>query len=237
MIDFWKRVRAQMTGDLNQNWLAGEIGIAPNTLSAWITRNSEPKASYAQAIASALGVTVEFLVTGKEPYYDYSSIVAEPTYHYNTSEMQISAHKKISQPTEGEVLYIPIAEGKVSAGGGVDLLEENHKNFLPVLKKMVKHYPTETLCVVEVRGDSMTGVQLFNGDLVVFSKDCIEGDGIYVIAIDGQAFVKRLEFNPIDRTITIHSENSRYQSKTVTADVDRVTIQGKVIGWFHNHMY
>ncbi len=192
MIDFWKRVKSLMTGDLTQIWLSGETGIPAKNISAWIQRDSEPRAGYAQAIASALGVTVEYLVTGKEPYYDDSSIVAEPTYQYNTSEMQISAHKTISQPTEGEVLYIPISSGKVSAGHGIDVLEDHHKKFLPVLKKMVQHYAPDTLCVVEVQGDSMTGVQLFNGDLVVFSKGCVEGDGIYVISIDGQAFVKRL---------------------------------------------
>ncbi len=232
MIDFWKRVRTHITGDITQTWLARELGVAQNTLSGWIQRDSIPRADKAQAIASALGVTVEYLVTGKEPYYDDDIKIPIKC----NSEMQISATKKI-KADQGDILYIPISSGKVSAGHGIDVLEDHHKKFLPVLKKMVQHYAPDTLCVVEVQGDSMTGVQLFNGDLVVFSKGCVEGDGIYVISIDGQAFVKRLEFDPIDKTITVHSENSRYQSKTVVANSEVMTVEGKVIGWFHNHMY
>lgn len=35
----------------------------------------------------------------------------------------------------------------------------------------------------------MTGVQLFDGDLVVFIHNLIGGDGIYVIAVDGELLV------------------------------------------------
>ncbi len=68
MIDFWKRVRALLAEDLTQTWLAGELQVNPKVLSGWIQRDSEPRASQAQAIADALGVSVEYLVTGKRPF-------------------------------------------------------------------------------------------------------------------------------------------------------------------------
>ncbi len=70
MEDFWKRVRNLLTDDLNQTWLAKEIGVSPCTLSNWIARGSDLKASRVQAIAQALGVTMEYLMTGQNPYLD-----------------------------------------------------------------------------------------------------------------------------------------------------------------------
>ncbi|MGD6731364.1 MAG: hypothetical protein ACPKMZ_09865 [Pleomorphochaeta sp.] len=53
----------------------------------------------------------------------------------------------------------------------------------------------------------MTGVQLFDGDLVVFIHNLIGGDGIYVIAVDGELLVKRLEFNHFDKKLIRKSKN------------------------------
>ncbi|MFA6892469.1 MAG: S24 family peptidase, partial [Sphaerochaetaceae bacterium] len=87
----------------------------------------------------------------------------------------------------------------------------------------------------EVRGDSMTGIQLFDGDFVFAVKGYIDGDGVYVIAIAGETYVKRVEQDPVDKKLRIISENTRYQPRVV--DVDQVVVLGKVIGWLHHHPY
>ena len=127
---------------------------------------------------------------------------------------------------------------KVSAGHGEFLIEQyTPEKVLPVLERLVAHYDRNKLHVVEVKGDSMTGVQLFGGDLVVFAAEQIEGDGIYVISIDGEAFVKRLEFDKFNNQVVVHSENKRYQPKLIPADSEMMRIEGKVVGWYHNHPY
>ncbi len=68
MKDFWKRVESLLTQDLNKAWLSKEINVPPSTFSNWITRDFDPKLSKAQAIADALGVSVEYLITGKHPF-------------------------------------------------------------------------------------------------------------------------------------------------------------------------
>ncbi len=68
MTDFWRRVRSLLTQDLNQAWLCKEIGVSAGTFSNWIARDSDPRASKAHAIASALGVSVEYLLTGLDSY-------------------------------------------------------------------------------------------------------------------------------------------------------------------------
>ncbi len=69
------------------------------------------------------------------------------------------------------------------------------------------------------------------------AADHIEGDGIYVISIDDEAYVKRLEFDLIQKQIVIHSVNKRYQPKVIPADSENMRIEGKVVGWYHNHPY
>lgn len=62
------------------------------------------------------------------------------------------------------------------------------------------------------------------------------GDGIHVIALDGEPMVKRLDWDRPSSRITIHSENSRYpEPKHVPMEGDLLRIEGKVVGWFHKH--
>ena len=55
----------------------------------------------------------------------------------------------------------------------------------------------------------MTGVQLFDGDIVLFVPEEKTGDGIFVITVHGEVFVKRMAFDPFHRRVTIISENER----------------------------
>ncbi len=68
MKDFWQRVKSLLDRDLNRAWLSEEIGVPTNTFSNWLARDFDPKLSKALAIADALGVSVEYLATGKESY-------------------------------------------------------------------------------------------------------------------------------------------------------------------------
>ncbi len=133
-------------------------------------------------------------------------------------------------------LLVPILKNRVSAGPGEEWdLEDFTEEKLPILKRFIRRFPKEQLFSAEVRGDSMTGVQLFDGDLVVFVSNLIEGDGIYVISVDGELLVKRLEFDHFDKKLIIKSENPRYEVKIV--DPERAQILGKVVGWLHHHPY
>ena len=62
---FWERVFRSLDG-VKDSWLADKIGVSPSTLSTWKTKERLPGADQAVAIARALGVTVEYLVTGTD---------------------------------------------------------------------------------------------------------------------------------------------------------------------------
>jgi phage repressor protein C with HTH and peptisase S24 domain len=102
-------------------------------------------------------------------------------------------NKTIAISVSKNSLAIPILKNRVSAGPGKEWdLPDFSEERLPILKRFVRRFTQEKIFSAEIRGDSMTGIKLFDGDLVVFVQNLIEGDGIYVISVDGELLVKRL---------------------------------------------
>ena len=141
----------------------------------------------------------------------------------------------VSIPDGG--LSIPILASKVSAGPGQERspICFRDEERLPVIERFIRPYKKEMVFAAEVKGDSMTGIQLFDGDMVIAVKGYTDGDGIFVLTIDDEVYVKRLQWNPATKKISVMSENDRYAPFEV--EPERITILGKVIGWLHRHPY
>ena len=60
---FWQRYREHIDKDFS---VVLKTGIPVTTISTWKKRKAFPKADKAYKIATALGVTLEYLLTGKE---------------------------------------------------------------------------------------------------------------------------------------------------------------------------
>jgi phage repressor protein C with HTH and peptisase S24 domain len=211
-------------------------------MSSWITHDRIPKADTAVRIAKTLGVSVEYLVTGEE-----DEILLEQEYARKEVSHAVDNHAVYLTPNnhefslskDDEVILLPVLDQKASAGYGAMVLDQQQSGYrIPVLRRLVAQYNPDKLKAVEVRGDSMTGVRMFDGDIVVFATGYLSSEGIYVLSINGDVLVKRVEFDSLDRTIKISSENPRYPDiKTISTDNDNVTINGKVVAWFHCHPY
>lgn len=141
----------------------------------------------------------------------------------------------VSIPDGG--LSLPILASKVSAGPGEEWLPINFRENerLPIIERFIRPYKKDLVFSAEVRGDSMTGIQLFDGDMVVAVRGYTDGEGIFVLTIDDEVYVKRLQWNPASKKIVVKSENERYEPFEI--EPDRITILGKVIGWLHRHPY
>lgn len=82
---------------------------------------------------------------------------------------------------------------------------------------------------LRVKGDSMRGVGILNGDLVIVkSQPRVENGEIGVISLDGEATVKRIFME--GRGIRLQPENEAYQPIFLPGDDPRLRIGGKVIG-------
>jgi SOS-response transcriptional repressor LexA len=114
--------------------------------------------------------------------------------------------------------------------------ESGFEARLPLLGALVAGRRREQFRVREVRGDSMTGVDLFDGEFAIFVEGRIRADGTHVISLDGDVLVKRLQWDRVDRQIARHSENNRCpESHDVPMEADVFPIERKVVGWFHRH--
>ncbi|QEK06232.1 helix-turn-helix domain-containing protein [Treponema phagedenis] len=67
MLDFWIRVKDLIKEqNTTQDKIATQINERADNFSRWIQKDRLPNAEQSYKIADALGVSVEYLVTGKE---------------------------------------------------------------------------------------------------------------------------------------------------------------------------
>jgi transcriptional regulator with XRE-family HTH domain len=68
---FYKRVHLRLVEiEHKRSWLLVQTGVKPSTWSSWEKNGRVPPADRALAIADALGVSLEFLLTGRETAFD-----------------------------------------------------------------------------------------------------------------------------------------------------------------------
>lgn len=96
--------------------------------------------------------------------------------------------------------------GRIAAGGPI-LAEENLESVMTLPESLVG---SGELFMLEVRGDSMTGAGILDGDLVVVrSQPDVEDGDIAAFLVNGEeATVKRLERR--EGRVVLHSENPDY---------------------------
>ena len=150
--------------------------------------------------------------------------------------MGISIHDlidgRISPSNNDEVEKIPFLSQKLSAGYGEPGID-SEISIISIPKYILKNNNPNNIYAAKVKGDSMIGANLYEGDIVCFKKDYIEGDGTYVIYYMNDYFVKRLQFNHFENKVNIISENPKYKNFEIDASNENLIIKGKVIGWIH----
>ena len=234
METFWDRVdilRTQM--DMTQQRLSQKLGLSQRSVESWKQRKFIPSGAICVSIANLLSTTVEFLVTGEELPLPDDDFVKKPESIYSPNRRTFIPHDD-EEPT----LLVPIAPQRVSAGYGQEFLSSSeYVGYVRILERMARGIDPTSLIAVSVKGDSMTGVQIFEGDMVIFAQHHISENGIYVISLYGDLKVKRLEFRSGEQKIFIHSENSRYSTEEIQMNNENIMIMGKVVGWVHCHPY
>lgn len=234
-MNFYERVK---TGVRLKNTtiehVAENAGMKLDTYNSLRKRGLLPRTDVALKIAQALGTTVEYLADGKEQEpscknYEYGDM---------SNDLIVMDNRGQYVPIDGEITFVPISAQKVAAGNGQVLLEDAEiVGELPFLTKMLRGTSAKNARALEVRGDSMTGINIFDGDMVVFVPGEIRADGIYVLKVGDELIVKRVEFDQVGRKIHIMSENPRYKDRVESADGQAVEVIGKVYGWVHSHPY
>ncbi|MCR5691455.1 MAG: transcriptional repressor LexA [Eubacterium sp.] len=124
--------------------------------------------------------------------------------------------------TRREMRNIPMI-GQVAAGAPL-FAEQNISGYFPFLSEEL---PTGNLFMLQVRGDSMINIGIYDGDKIIVQQSPVAHNGDVVVAlVDDSATVK-----------TYYKEDGHYrlQPENDSMDpiiVDNVVILGKVVGLF-----
>ncbi len=208
---------------------------------------------------NSLNVNIEWLLTGNGEMFketggagsDYDKIKKENE-ELKKKLNELSGAVYFTQKENGDIVknhvsdcidkddiyFIDLLPHKASAGPGQEMSQINILDTLPILKELVFNPDAKA---IEARGDSMTGISIFDGDIIFFKPGIVRGDGLYILRSGSDIFIKRLIFDYVSNKISIISENKLYPEdkriKEVDNNPDLICIEGKVIGWIHKHPY
>ncbi len=155
-----------------------------------------------------------------------------------------SLPKEVQQALQGEIerqpslpsemASIPYYDIHASAGHGAVVGMEN----MPALINIRPDYLTnqgispKNLFAIPVAGDSMEPT-LYEDDIaIVHRKESLPRvlEGIYVLRIGNQLFVKRIQYNNFEAFLKVGSDNTFYNSYTIhNEDLNEVEILGEVV--------
>ena len=216
MLDFWQRVKYLLKdNNINQQDIADALNMRTDSFSKWIQKDRLPDAEETYKIAEALGVSVEYLVTGNEAH-------------------RINGLDKIPMNGSNDIALIEMYRVEAAAGTGREVAEYYDVTQIPVLDRFIYPYKASQVKGVVVKGDSMSGIQICHNDIVLFVPEEREGDGVFVISINNKVLVKRLEFNPAGHCVRVISENEKYAPIVIKeTDGDILTVNGRVIVVLH----
>ena len=124
-------------------------------------------------------------------------------------------------PVESKPMQNVPVVGRIAAGGPI-LAVQNIEDTLPLPRDFVG---SGTLFALVVKGDSMTGAGIMDGDLVIVRQQPTAEEGEIVAAMvgDEEATVKTLRKR--GRAIVLQAENPAYEP----IESDEISILGKVV--------
>ncbi len=137
--------------------------------------------------------------------------------------------------TEVKSYVVAVLDAKASAGNGVAVFNEVDETISSIIYENDKameifgHRPAESMRVITVVGDSMSGtIETGDNIFVDISKDYFDGDGIYVFKFKGSLMVKRLQFTADG--LLVRSDNPKYADWLIREENEKyLKVLGRVI--------
>jgi phage repressor protein C with HTH and peptisase S24 domain len=228
------RILAGLAGR-TRKWLAGETGIPESTISDFI-RDGIAKSEPALMVAQALGVSLEWLLTGQGDLDPPTKVAAEAGAGTGTIGRQLSSSGSDNDDDQVDIASIDFAYGFGGAFLDVGDADVQRVRFSRAwLRERGIYAPPEVLGVAQGIGDSMEPV-LYDRDLVFFDRSArLEehvSDKMWVFAYGQVGMVKRLRPMP-DGTVKIMSANRTYPDEI--ASDGELHIIGRVVGSWRSY--
>lgn len=226
-----KEVRQQK--GVSQSSFAALFGLKQQTYQKYESGIASIPDELKQQLSQRFNVNLHWLITGHGEMY-VGGNAEESACSGNSNDGAVSRQPMALKDS----VEVPMLDLKLSAGMGDEWgLGSPTGESIYVPKRVARRYPSNSVFVgALVDGDSMEPT-LHDGEPVVFVKGFVKGDGIYVLAVNGELFVKRLEFNRILNRLRIISDNPKYPPTELGMDaLDGVRILGKVVIWVHGEV-
>ncbi len=186
--------------------LAKAIRVDRTTVYRWLREGADPSARALEDVASATGVSLDWLLTGEGQMEASSPGDAALTVDTRSVALPSRALALV-ELLQDTVTFDLFPE--VSAGDGTIVFDERSRITVTLPRPFVRQFlgfnPPPMMGVSEVTGDSMWPI-LQNGDLVLYSlTPDADTTGLYVCNYDGRMVSKRIQ--PVGRGYRIISEN------------------------------
>jgi SOS-response transcriptional repressor LexA len=215
-------VREQL--GLKQVNFASQLGVIPQTYSKY-EKGERGLSDDVKVSLYKMGISSNWLLTGK-------------------GSMFLADEETLPQTVQAK---IPLLSQKVSCGHGVSWENEQNVTEYLDLNDLSPALRGRKLYGFRVKGTSMLGAGIKDGDIVIFAADQVQSldDGIYVFSLDGDVYCKRLEFDPIASRIKIYSvrvadlEKAELLATLASTDdgfAERFNLFGRVQFWLHQNL-
>lgn len=148
----------------------------------------------------------------KSSVYDYIKELEESGVISNYCRRGVKVNRKVQVPVVGSI-----------ACGIPSYAEQNVEDFDEIIKAELKG---DDYFMLRASGESMTGVGIHNGDLVIIKRQNYARDGQIVVALVGdEATLKRIKIDKKNKKVILHPENPDFSDMVF----DNVDIQGVAV--------
>nr|WP_176426186.1 helix-turn-helix transcriptional regulator [Chromobacterium sp. ASV5] len=226
--DFRQRLE-QLIGEEKPYAWAARMGINKGSFTNMWYHGGVPRSATAQKIAELSGCRLEWLLYGSGPMRGEAPpapVAATPRPEAPPAEDAAFVPDNVHE----EFCFIPRYNLKASAGFGASAAGEEPVFYMAFRRYWVKNYlnaAPQDLAVISVKGDSMSGVLEDRDTILVHTAERMPGEGLYVIRIGEDIFVKQLQRLP-GGVLQVRSANPLYE--TFTVDLSRNAGEFEVVG-------
>jgi phage repressor protein C with HTH and peptisase S24 domain len=198
MSDFQQRlIKVRTTLHLSQSAFAQGLETKRPTLIGYENGPSQPAADFLAKLRKKYDVNIDWLLTGEEPMFLDKKGATQET------EPAVT----VNLPEKREGVKVPLLRQKVSCGPGSDWEAGDNIEAYIDAYVMLPHVRAGCLFAFTARGSSMLGAGIQDGDYILFDGEKGQDlrDGIYVFALDGETYCKRIEIDGLAKKIKIYS--------------------------------
>ena len=227
MDTFKERLAYLWRDNLKPSAISKAIGMSQPGFSRIWYEGGLPNAETLIKIRESTGCDLNWLLTGKgSPYIDNDQAVEVRTHSDGT------ATDTLGNPVNlDEFVFIPRYDVYAAAGHGYPAEDEKPLFCMAFRRYWIENYVTrqlDKLSVIAVKGDSMEGVLNHGDNILVNHAETTPRDGLYVIRIDNDLFVKQIQKLP--GKLLVKSSNPAYEPFEIDLNDDsqNVAIIGRV---------